>query len=98
MRKALSEGEAKIVTTVIERIERDLIEALPELNEGVNTAAASGSFSSTLQIKSGKRGRFKATVSSRVRTPREPYEIDMHVSDDGQLALGLPEGWEPTEE
>jgi hypothetical protein len=63
------------------------------LNAGVNTAKASGSFSSTLQVSKAKRGRFSGKLSTRVRTPREATEFDFHVGDDGQLQLGLPPGY-----
>jgi hypothetical protein len=75
-------------------VERELIDVLPELNAGVQTSAASGSFSTTLQIARAKKGRFKASISARVRSPREKLELDMHIGNDGQLELGLPKGWD----
>ena len=95
LRKGLTEEQLRIVGKVMEYTEIELIESLPELNAGVNTSAAKGSFSMTLSIAAAKKS-FRATVSSRIRVPREPYEIDMHL-DDGQLALGLPELPEPPE-
>jgi hypothetical protein len=95
LRKELPAGQKKIVATVMAILEKDLIEVLPELNAGVQTSAAQGSWSPTLQIKKAKKGRFSATLGSRIRVPRESVELDMHVDDDGQLSLGLPQGWEP---
>lgn len=94
LRKAMTPAHKKIVRTVLATVERELIEALPELQEGVNTSAAEGSFSCTLAIKKAKKGRFVGKLSARVRTPREPTEFDFHVADDGQLELGLPAGWD----
>ena len=98
LRRSLTAGEKKIVRAVVAQYERDLIEALPELNAGVNTADAEGSFSSTLSVKAGKRGRFKGMLAPRVRVPKEKTEFDFHLNDDGQLDFGLPSGWqdEPT--
>lgn len=98
MRATLSDGQRKIVQTVLGHIERELIDTLPELNAGVKTSAASGSFSVTLQVKHQKRGRFVASVGARIRTPREKLELDMHLAEDGQLSLGLPDGWDEAEE
>ena len=89
----LSEGQSQIIETVMNHVRSELVEILPELQAGIATSAAGGSFSCTLQIKPAKKGRFKATVGARVRSPRESLELDMHVSDDGQLSLGLPPGW-----
>ena len=97
LRASLPLGQRKIVAAVVERFERELIGALPELNAGVNTAQAEGSFSTTLKVVKAKKGRFKGSLSCRVRTPREPYELDMHIDDDGQLSLGLPKGWQADE-
>lgn len=94
MRAKLTPGHRKIVAAVIDHVERELIEVLPELNAGVQTSAASGSFTTTLQISKAKKGRFKADIGARVRVPREKLELDMHIGDDGQLSLGLPTGWE----
>lgn len=90
LRKGLTGPERKIVRFVVAQYERDLIESLPELNEGVQTAEAEGSFTDTLQIKKGKRGRFKAKLTPRVRIPRESTEFDLHIGTEGQLELGLP--------
>lgn len=98
LRKALTPAHKKIVREVIAVVERELIEALPELQDGVNTAGASGSFSCTLGIKKAKRGRFAGTLSARVRTPREPTEFDFHIAEGGQLSLGLPKGWDDGDE
>jgi len=94
LRKELPAGQKKIVSAVMAILERDLIEVLPELNAGVQTSAAQGSWSPTLQIKKAKQGRFSATLGSRVRTPREKIELDMHIDTDGQLSLGLPKDWD----
>ena len=94
LRKMLSVGQRKIVDHVIKHLERELIDALPELNDGVQTSAAQGSFSATLSIKKAKKGRFSGTLASRVRTPREPIEIDLHIDDSGQLSFGNPAGWD----
>ncbi len=95
LRKTLPTGQRKIVQYVMEHLERELIDALPELNDGVQTSAAQGSFSATLAIKKAKKGRFLGTLASRVRTPREPIQIDLHIDDSGQLSFGNPDGWEP---
>lgn len=97
LRAGLPAGQRKWIDAVVAQFERELIEAGPELNAGVNTAQASGSFSATLQITKAKKGRFKAKLACRVRTPREAFELDMHIADDGQLALGLPKGWSADE-
>lgn len=94
LRATLTPSQRKVVRVVADQFERELIESLPELNAGVRTAQASGSFSSTLQVKKAKRGRFAAKFSTRVRTPREAVEIDLHLADDGQLSLGLPPGYD----
>jgi hypothetical protein len=94
LRAALPPGQRKIVRVVVGHFERLLIEKLPELNAGVNTAQASGSFSATLQIAKAKKGRFAGKLSSRVRTPSEPIEIDLHLDDANQLTLGLPPSWD----
>lgn len=62
----------------------------------VRTSAAEGSFSCTLQVKSAKKKRLKATMTARVRNPREPLEIDAHLDDTGQIALGF--GPEPEDD
>jgi hypothetical protein len=93
LRKGLPDGQRKIVGAVIAQIERELIDILPELNAGVQASAASGSATFTLQIARARKGRFKAEIAARVRTPREKLELDMHVGTDGQLSLGLPAGW-----
>ena len=95
LRKELPKGQRKIVQYVMEHLERELIDALPELNDGVQTSAAQGRFSATLTIKKAKKGRFLGTLASRVRTPREAVEIDLHIDDSGQLSFGNPEGWDP---
>jgi hypothetical protein len=94
LRKTLTAGHEKIVRSVMAAAERELIDSLPELQDGVNTAAAEGSFSLTLTIKKAKRGRFAGKLTCRVRTPREPTEFDFHVAEDGQLSLGVPDGWD----
>lgn len=93
LRKGLTAGQRKIVKAVVGHIERELIETLPELNAGVQTSAASGSFTSTLQISKAKKGRFKAEIGARIRVPREKLELDMHLGSDNQLELGLPAGF-----
>ena len=93
LRKEMTPGQKKIVAAVMQVLEKDLIEVLPELNAGVQTSAAQGSWSPTLQIKQAKQGRFAATLGSRIRVPREKVELDMHIGNDGQLSLGLPKDW-----
>jgi hypothetical protein len=90
---ALPPNDRKIVKALIDPIMRELILALPELNAGVKTTARQASLSATATIKGAKRGRFRGTVTVRVRTPRDPHEIDFHL-DNGQLSLGLPKGWQ----
>ena len=94
LRKTLTPGHRKIVRAYVRQVERDFIDALPELQEGVNTSAAEGSFSATFAIKKAKKGRFSGKLTCRVRTPREPTEFDFHIDDDRQLLLGLPPGWD----
>ncbi len=91
LRKQLPPGQRSVVKQVMAHMEREVIESFPELNDGVQTSAAEGSISLTLQVKAAKNGNFKGTVSTRVRSPREPLQIDMHMGDDNQLALGLPD-------
>lgn len=91
--KALPKGEQQIVRAVMAHIQQELVDTLPELRAAVAAAAKGASFSTTLQIAKAKKGRFKATVGARIRAPREALELDMHVDDSGQLALGLPSGW-----
>lgn len=79
-----------IVEDVMEHIGKELADAIPELNEAVQFGDGEGSFSVTLQIKRGKKNRFTATLKSRVRSPRPPIEIDMHL-ENGQLRLGYDE-------
>ena len=98
LRKALPKGHREILKVVLASIEGELIDILPELNAAVQRGNGEGSFSSTLHIKKAKKGRFKAIVKARVRTPREPIELDMHIDADGQLSLGLPEGWKEGDE
>ncbi len=94
LREGLSKSHRKIMKAILPEIERELIDSLPELEDGVNTSGASGSVSITLAIRAGKRGRFLGKLSARVRTPRESIEFDFHVGDDNQLELGLPPGWD----
>lgn len=89
----LSAGQRKVVQAVTAEFQRELIEALPEVEAGVRTSGAQGSFSATLDVKHAKKGRFRGTLKCRVRRPREPAEFDFHVDDTGQLSLGLPDGW-----
>lgn len=89
----LPAGTRKIINAVTVQFQRDLIERFPELNAGVNSAGAEGSYSTTLQIKAGKKGRFRGTLKPKVRTPGEMTEFDMHIDIDGQLSLGLPADW-----
>ena len=65
-------------------------DCIAELNGAVQTGEGQASFSTTLQIKRGKKGRFTATLTSRVRAPRPPVTIDMHV-ENGQLVMGFDE-------
>lgn len=90
----LTAGQRKIVQAVTSQFQRELIEALPEIQAGVQTSGAQGSFSTTLDIKHAKKGRFKGVLRPRVRRPREATEFDMHIDSDGQLSLGLPAGWQ----
>ena len=91
----LTAGQRKVVVAVSAQFQRELIEALPELQAGVKSSGANGSFSVTLDVSHAKKGRLKGMLKPRVRRPREPTEFDFHVDDDGQLSLGLPSGWEP---
>jgi hypothetical protein len=79
-----------IVETVETYFGKELSDCIDELNQAVQVGDGQASFSTTLQIKRAKNGRFKATLTSRVRAPRVPVEIDMHV-EDGQLVLGFIE-------
>lgn len=98
LRKTLSRGQQSMVRQLMEANERELIASLPELAAGVQTSGRSGSFSTTLSIKGGKRDRLLGKLACRVRTPREPIEFDFKLSDDGQLELGLPDGYGDTVE
>ncbi len=94
--KAMPKGVKAAIQFCAEEYRRNLIDAWEEVNAGVNSAKAEGSISNTLAIKADRagRGRFRATMTSRVRTPQEPVEIDLHLDKDGQLSLGLPPGWD----
>ncbi len=98
LRKTLSRGQQSMVRQLMEANERELIASLPELAAGVQTSGRSGSFSTTLSIVGKKRNRLLGKLSCRVRTPREPIEFDFKLSDDGQLELGLPDGYGETVE
>jgi hypothetical protein len=78
----------------MEANERELIASLPELAAGVQTSGRAGSFSTTLALKGGKRDRILGKLGCRVRTPREPIEFDFKLTPDGQLELGLPDGYD----
>ena len=88
LRAALTADVRKVIQRATQHFESELIQAWDELTAGVRTSSAEGSFSTTLQIRRAKK-RFKGTMSCRVRTPREPLDFDLHLDDDGQLALGL---------
>jgi hypothetical protein len=94
LRKALTPAERKIVRAVMSGIERKFIDALPEVQAGVESSGAQGSFTATMAILKGKRDRFAGRLTTRVRTPSEPIEFDFHIDTSGQLALGLPPGWD----
>lgn len=94
LRRQLSAAERKALGACLNQIERELIDAWPELRDSIQTASRQGSFSSTIQLKHKKNDHFQATISVRVRAPREPHVLDMHLDDDGQLVLGLPKGYD----
>jgi hypothetical protein len=93
LRKGLTAAEREITAAITAQFERDLMDALPEIQEGVQTSSGEGSFSVTLQVVAAKKSarRFIAKLKPRVRVPREVTEFDMHLSTDGQLALGFLE-------
>ena len=92
---SLAKGQQAVVEAVVKQFRSELIETFPELNLGVQTSAASGSFSATLSIVKARKNRFSGKLKCRIRTPREPLEIDMHLDEDQQLSFGAPtEGWE----
>lgn len=99
--KANGHAKATDFTPIVDTIEqlygKELADSIAELNEAVQVGEGQASFSTTLHIKRGKNGRFKATLTSRIRAPREPIEIDMHV-EDGQLVLGFDEAEHGTDD
>lgn len=80
-----------IVQDVALHFEKELSDSIAELNEAVIVGEGEASFSCTIQIKKGKKGKFTATMKSRVRAPRAPIEISMHLNTKGQLELGYNE-------
>lgn len=91
---ALSPSERESVVTVHERMLSELIDVLPELRAAVKASSKSASTTLTVSLKPGKKGHIRARVGTRVRAPREELELDMHITDDNQLSLGFPPGYE----
>jgi len=88
-----------IIETVMLNAEKELADSIEELAEAVKVGEGEASFSFTLQIKKLKKGRFQATLKSRVRAPREPISFDLHVDEaTGQLALGFNEAEHGTDD
>jgi len=98
LRAALAPDERKVLAAAAQHIERHMIETWPEVLAGIRTSNREASFSATVQYKELKNDKLRAVVSARVRTPREDLEIDLHLTPDGQLALGLPEGLDDDED
>ncbi len=94
LRARTSAPHLKVVKAAVAAFERRLLEKFPEVQAGVASSAASGSFTATLEVRKAKKGRFVGALKARVRTPIEPIEFDLHIGRDGQLSLGLPAGWE----
>ena len=91
---ARANGKAKFdFTPIVDQVtgifSKELADSIGELNEAVAFGEGQASFSCTLQIAKQKGGRFKATLKSRIRAPREPMVIDMHLNEAGQLELGF---------
>ena len=95
LRKGLTTAERKIARAVMAGMERKFIDALPEVQAGVESSGAQCSFSATMAILKGKQDRFVGRLTTRVRTPSEPIEFDFHIDPSTkQLTLGLPPGWD----
>ncbi len=97
-RQGLSSGQQKVVRAVMYAAELEMIDALPELTDGVRSSARQGSWTVTLELRAvGKsEEHFKATLKPRVRVPKEPTEFDFHLGEDRQLELGLPPELQPS--
>lgn len=89
LRETLTSGEKRLVREAMKHIEREMIETLRQVTAGVRTSEKQGSFSTTLEVKKAGKGRLKASVGARVRTPREALELDVYLDENQQLALGL---------
>lgn len=82
----------KIVDKIITAFREQLEEAMPQLNEAVQRGDGEASVTATVQIKRKKKGRFAASLKTRVRAPLEPVEFDCHLDGaSGQLDLGFDE-------
>jgi hypothetical protein len=79
----------KIIKKLLDAARDELRATLPELNEAVQHG--DGSISFTLQVKrKGKKKRnLTAMLTTRVRAPREPIELALHIDDSNQMALGF---------
>lgn len=88
-----SKTHQEFAEQVGEDFKRIMLEALPELAAAVERDGAQASYTATLQLKkagSRKKGfRLEASLKPRVRAPIEPIEYDVHLTDRGQLALGI---------
>ena len=93
-RKGLTGDEGNMIRTIVDHIEAELIDALPELIHGVRVSGKQASFSPTVSLNVAKRNNLTVKVSARVRAARQPLEFEAHLTDDDQLALG----WEPEPE
>ena len=94
-RASLSRDEAKMVRRCMDHIESEMIDALPELTNGVKVSQKQSSLSMTIALNRAKRNNLKVSVDARVRAAREPLEFEAHLTDDNQLALGWEEEPDP---
>lgn len=94
---ARGNGKApSIVDELIPYIEKELVDCMPELAAAVKVGEGEGSISITMQLKQVKPKRgaksptnlVKGEIKTRVRAPRQPIPVELHLDDSGQLAFG----------
>lgn len=91
LRETLPSDERRMIRDQLQHIERHLILALPEMKAGVLATRSQSSMTPTIAMTpKGKTGNnIKVRTSCRVRAEREALEGDYHLTEDGQLVLGL---------
>lgn len=87
-REKLSKSERKIIDRCVAAAELQLIDALPELLNGLEVSGRQSSLSITTTLKKAKGPNVTVLVAPRVRAAREAEEFQVHLTDDNQLELG----------